>query len=189
MASSKISALPAVTTPVSTDGFAVNQSGVTKLETRAQVHTLEVGEHLLLPLENDATTPTLAFGDGDSGFYQGSDNVIHIALGGATSFFLTASVFSANNGAGPGVLNEAATATNPTVVANNADPDTGLAWVSTDRGSLVAGALDCMQWEEISSARALGFYTTAPIVMQTGVAVSAGGVHAALVALGLITGP
>ncbi len=33
----------------------------------------------------------------------------------------------------------------------------------------------------------VGFYGTTPIAQQTGVAVTAGGVHAALVALGLIT--
>lgn len=33
----------------------------------------------------------------------------------------------------------------------------------------------------------IGFYGTAPIVQQTGVAVTAGGIHAALVNLGLIT--
>ena len=33
----------------------------------------------------------------------------------------------------------------------------------------------------------LGFYGTAPISLQTGVAVSSAGIHAALVALGLIT--
>jgi streptogramin lyase len=33
----------------------------------------------------------------------------------------------------------------------------------------------------------LGFYGTTPIALQTGVAVSAAGIHAALVALGLIT--
>jgi len=33
----------------------------------------------------------------------------------------------------------------------------------------------------------LGFYTTAPIARQTGVAVTAGGIHAALVALGIFT--
>ena len=46
MADTKISALPAVTTPASADEFAVNQSGTTKKETRAQIHTLESGEFL-----------------------------------------------------------------------------------------------------------------------------------------------
>ncbi|KKL03909.1 hypothetical protein LCGC14_2621410 [marine sediment metagenome] len=44
MANAKISALPAVTTPASTDEIAVNQGGTTKKETRAQLHTLESGE-------------------------------------------------------------------------------------------------------------------------------------------------
>ena len=41
--------------------------------------------------------------------------------------------------AGPVIQNEAATATNPTFVPNNADPDTGIGWVSADALSLVAG--------------------------------------------------
>lgn len=46
MADVKISALPAVSTPASTDQFAVNQGGTTKRQTRAQIHTLESGETL-----------------------------------------------------------------------------------------------------------------------------------------------
>lgn len=46
MPNTKISDLAAVTTPASTDEFAVNQGGTTKKETRAQVHTLESGETL-----------------------------------------------------------------------------------------------------------------------------------------------
>jgi len=37
-----------------------------------------------------------------------------------------------------------------------------------------------------SSAGTVGFYGTTPIAKQTGVAVTAAGIHAALVALGLI---
>ncbi len=69
------------------------------------------------------------------------------------------------------------------------DPDSGLFPVSANRMAIVAGALDCIEVQNIGAARAIGFYTTAPIVMQTGVAVSAGGIHAALVALGFFTGP
>lgn len=39
----------------------------------------------------------------------------------------------------------------------------------------------------LSALEKIGFYGTAPVAQQTGVAVSAAGVHAALVALGLIT--
>lgn len=42
MADTKISALTAVTTPAGTDEFAVNQSGTSYKETRAQIHTADV---------------------------------------------------------------------------------------------------------------------------------------------------
>jgi hypothetical protein len=38
-----------------------------------------------------------------------------------------------------------------------------------------------------ASGGSIGFYGTTPVALQTGVAVSAAGIHAALVALGLIT--
>jgi hypothetical protein len=34
----------------------------------------ETTAQLLLPISNDAVTPTLAFGDGDTGFYERSDD-------------------------------------------------------------------------------------------------------------------
>ncbi len=38
-----------------------------------------------------------------------------------------------------------------------------------------------------SASQKIGFYNKLPVAQQTGVAVTAGGIHAALVALGLIT--
>ena len=46
------------------------------------------------------------------------------------------------NAAGPSLLNEAATATNPTLVPNRADPNTGVGWRAADRLSLIAGATE-----------------------------------------------
>lgn len=50
------------------------------------------------------------------------------------------------NAAGPALMNEAATATNPTLVPNKADTDTGIGWVSADIGSLVAGGVSSLQF-------------------------------------------
>jgi len=44
-----------------------------------------------------------------------------------------------------------------------------------------------MEFGGVSAAPELGFYGTAAIAQQTGVAVTDAGIHAALVALGLIT--
>jgi len=52
------------------------------------VRLTEVGGsiQILLPSEDDAVTPTLAFGDGDSGFYEEVDDTIAVALVGAKEF-------------------------------------------------------------------------------------------------------
>ena len=49
------------------------------------------------------------------------------------------------NAAGPSLLNEAATATNPTLVPNRADPNTGVGWVSADKLSLIAGGVKVVE--------------------------------------------
>jgi len=50
------------------------------------------------------------------------------------------------NAAGPSLLNEAAASTNPTLVPNRADPDTGIGWQSADIGALVAGGANVLNW-------------------------------------------
>ena len=45
----------------------------------------------------------------------------------------------AANASGPAFLNEAATNTNPTLVPNRADPDTGLGWQAADDIALIVG--------------------------------------------------
>ena len=145
------------------------------------------GNQVLVPLDNDPAAPTIAFGNGDSGFYEIADNNIGIAIAGLARFIINASGMGGRDGAAGFILDEAATATNPTVVANRGDLDSGLGSNGQDTLTLVAGGLDCINIAEVGSARKIGFYVTAPIVLQTGVAVTAAGVHAALVNLGLIT--
>jgi hypothetical protein len=53
--------------------------------------------------------------------------------------------WSANNAAGPSLLNEAATSTNPTLVPNKADPDTGVGWASADTLTAVTGGSERMR--------------------------------------------
>ena len=47
-----------------------------------------------------------------------------------------------SNAAGPTILNEAATSTNPTLVPNRADPDTGIGSQSADNLSLISGGTE-----------------------------------------------
>lgn len=145
------------------------------------------GNQVLVPLDNDPAAPTIAFGNGDSGFYEIADNNIGIAIAGLGRFIINAAGMGGRDGAAGFVLDEAATATNPTIIANRGDLDSGLGSNGQDTLTLVAGGLDCINIAEVGAARKIGFYVTAPIVLQTGVAVTLAGIHAALVNLGLIT--
>ena len=136
-----------------------------------------------------AALPALALGDGDTGFYETFDDVLFLAIGGVNRFVWAdaANSFQGAIGSSGWVRNEVASATNPTIGPSSSDSDTGIGSAAADQLDLIAGALSCMSVRETGSARQIGFYTTAPISQQTGVAVSIAAVHAALVALGLIT--
>jgi len=95
-------------------------------------------------------------------YYNGSTSMVFYDVSTATADNQTATTrmtlnttngdltvtgsLTANNAAGPALMNEAATETNPTLVPDKADPDTGVGWVSANIGSLVAGGTSAMQW-------------------------------------------
>jgi hypothetical protein len=134
-----------------------------------------------------AALPAFAFGDGDTGFNESSDDQLGLSLAGSQRWFWSGDLFGSLVGTGAGIRNEAASATNPTVNARRSDDNSGLGSGAADQIDLIAGGLSCMSVRETGGVRQMGFYTTAAISLQTGVAVTASGVHAALVALGLIT--
>jgi len=144
-----------------------------------------VGTTLLLPQENSAITPTFAFGNGTYGFYAAATNIIRIATANtARAEFnngnfssITVSSFQINYAAGSSTV---------PVYTFDGDTDTGMSRSAANVGVLIGGALNCIEFANVGAAPAVGFYATAAIVKQTGVAVTAGGIHAALVNLGLI---
>ena len=119
-----------------------------------------------------------------------ANNLIATVDGPADAFVLQGAnglITTGGGGSGPAVLNVGASASVPVFIPNQADPDTGLTRDTINGLSMVAGGLGCIRARAIGGARAVGFYTTTPIIQQTGVAVSAAGIHAACVALGLFT--
>lgn len=187
MADQAISDLPAVTTPASTDQFEVNQGGTSRRETRAQIHSLESGEHLVLPQVDEPATPTLQFGSG-LGLYAGPSGDLRFSVGSALRMVLnTVGTLERSTGRAAIRFGQDPSATNPVLHPRSDDLDTGIGHRAADVGVLVAGAQNCMEFAAIAAAPAVGFYGTAAIVQQTGVAVTAAGIHAALVNLGLIT--
>lgn len=110
------------------------------------------GSRLTLPQENDAVTPTLAFGDGDTGFYELGDDNIVVALGGAGRFQFLSQSFFGNNANAASLLNEVASGTNPTLIPDRADDDTGIGHSAADQLSLIAGGLEGLRVTEAAAA-------------------------------------
>lgn len=102
------------------------------------------GAHLLLPLLNDAATPTFAFGDGDTGFYESSDDVLRVSCGGAHRFSFNSLLggnFISQQGNGPQMRNVASSSVIPTLNPRQGDPNTGIGTGADDQLSLIAGAV------------------------------------------------
>jgi hypothetical protein len=145
-------------------------------------------DQVLIGPDGSAADPALSFiSDPDTGLYSVTPGIIAMSVDGIDRFRWVGNQFRGATGGSPSIQNEVASASNPTLLPTQSDLDTGIGWTGTDQLALVAGGLDCMTVRETASARQIGFYTTAPISLQTGVAVSAAAIHAALVALGLIT--
>ncbi len=86
--------------------------------------------------------------DPDTGFRWPADNTT-VWIGGGTRAwnFSTAKFFSQFSN-GPALLNEISSDTNPTVVADHADPDTGMGSSGNDELSLIAGGVEGIRIDE-----------------------------------------
>ena len=107
---------------------------------------------LIVPLVNAVATPTLAFGDGDSGFFQPLDDNIQVSLVGVSRFFWELDSFAAAAGTGPSMRNLAAGATAPGFTPRRSDPDTGLGSAGGDQLSLIAGGVEIARATEVVAA-------------------------------------
>ncbi len=92
--------------------------------------------------QNNATFPALAFGDGDTGIYEPSDDQLSLSLGAVDRWFWSGNIYGSLLGAGPAMLNEAASATNPTLVPDRSDSDTGLGQNAAGEPSLIGNGVE-----------------------------------------------
>lgn len=83
--------------------------------------------------------PTLAFGDGDSGWYEVSDDTIYHVLAGLLKIQYTDNQVRAANGAGWMLSYSTASATVPNLIPDRADTNTGVGQMGDDVLTLIAG--------------------------------------------------
>jgi len=99
---------------------------------------------LKLPISQDSVSPTLAFGDGNTGFYEHSDNLLRVSLGGAAKFQFNDNAFEAVSSGGA-LLKASQSGTVPSLVPDKDDNNTGLGAAGADQLSLIAGALEVVR--------------------------------------------
>lgn len=108
------------------------------------------GTRLTLPQENDAATPTLAFGDGDTGWYEESDGYLVASIEGTARFNFFSNVFRGFvNGAGM-LMNEVSSATNPTLVPSSTNSGTGVGLAGSGQLSLIGNGTELMRLSSVA---------------------------------------
>ena len=116
--------------------------------TEGDIDIVHVDKKLKLPLKDDAANPTINFGDGDTGFYEGADDIIGISIAGTANFVIENDKIRAINAAGPVLLNEGCTASNPTLIPDRSDLDTGISSNGANQLSLISGGNEALRITE-----------------------------------------
>lgn len=130
-------------------GFVSTNAGDLMLNPAGNVNLSTVATtQLILPLSNDPATPTLAFGDGDTGFYESADDEIEVSINGNETFTFRSILFEAAITGGASIINEATSAINPGMLPNKGDVNTGIGWAAADQLSLIAGGVEGIRIKE-----------------------------------------
>ncbi len=116
---------------------------------------------IVLPQNSDASTPSLAFGDANTGFYEISDNTLGISMGGFQQWVWNNTGLRSQSSAGAEIMDAPATATNPVHVFSD-DTDTGLGRAAANTGSLTAGGIESFRFNTVASG--VNFVETTPAI-------------------------
>ena len=155
-------AIVAADTIITNDGGVLSEATFTQMLTFFDANLSFVPESLLASnaagpaIVDEAATgtnPTLIPNQAelDTGIGWAASDTLSFIMGGVQGFLMSTVGFTAQNATGPRVMNEAATATNPTLLPNKSDADTGIGWNAADELSLVIGAVEGLRFTELNS--------------------------------------
>ena len=104
------------------------------------------GKLTLDPAGTFGTGTGLWFGDGNTGFYESSDNSIYIAIGGTDKISIDGNSFQSRTNGGFSIRHsEAASGINPVFLPSKSDLNSGLGQNADDQLSLIAGGVEGMR--------------------------------------------
>lgn len=109
--------------------------------------TIDDSNKMLFPLANDAADPTIQFGDGDSGFYEESDDVLVASIAGVKRFTYRTTDFRSEATNSAALIFVTPSATVPSVTPNVNDPNTGIGANALDQLSAIAGGVEVLRFQ------------------------------------------
>lgn len=169
------------------DEFAITAGGVEA----ARFVEVAGNVQMILPSQNTPLAPTMAWGvvgAANVGLYSNGANFLRVAINNANhATFSIQYLLDGVTTNHPGLLKTPGTATVPNILSNRSELTTGIGRRGALFLNLIANNQDCIEVGGTGGVPLVGFYGTASIARQLGVAVTAAGIHAALVNLGLIT--
>lgn len=111
-----------------------------------------IAHSTIFPQENDALTPTLSFGDGNTGFYEEADNDLCYTRAGTIIYKMgSGETYSTTAGGFNIKMPLAATATTP-VYRFSGDNNTGIGRAAADQLSFIVGGIELMRLTQNDAA-------------------------------------
>jgi hypothetical protein len=98
---------------------------------------------VVLPQEDLVATPTLAFGNGDTGFYEHTNDQLSLSVGGTFYWRWNTAGFFPSSANSPVIRNVAPEALVPSICPNQNDTNSGIGASSADKISIIAGGAEC----------------------------------------------
>jgi len=93
----------------------------------------------------------IAFGDGDTGFYESYPNKIYTQLGGSLTFVVETNYIRGAATDSGTLINEVSSSINPTFSPSRSDHDTGIGRAAEDQLSLISGGVEGQRIIEANS--------------------------------------
>ena len=138
--------------------------------------TATATNRLLLPISNVATTPTLAFGDGDTGFYESADDQLYVSLGGNAQWYFYTGFINSSSSTGVKLLQTGVSSINATVRPRSNDAS-GVGSAATGQPSMIGNEIESQRWipkvdtdsdtDDVLATGVSGFHGLAMVISLT----------------------
>ncbi len=101
-----------------------------------------LADQLILPQVDDASSPSIQFGDGTDGFYNQANGIVAVSIAGIKRFSFKAAHFRSSATNGSALMFVTPSDTVPSIVPNVNDTNTGVGWNGGNVLSLIADGVE-----------------------------------------------